>query len=269
MALGLSRGRRMKPISQHILQGHLQRLREIFGRRFEAGYGGDFLLQPSNVAGPGLLLELQANASTIKVNSDREIREVAAVLSSADQRRVLCSFVEVWRIVRPKNPEYRFQKTGMTFFFGLKTGDEFNDKQIFRFEWDNWEHQEQPNKAAYPHWQFDRWLTASKIDESALATLREAFQTQEEQSTDVEPAVFESAQEAIRQTRDRRPNLGWFTRLHFPAIAPWATDPIKDLEDTRYQPHRCIPQSVTELEDWIESSLRYLKNEFETYGVKQ
>jgi hypothetical protein len=152
----------------------------------------------------------------------------------------------------------------MTFFLEFEVNNTRTTKQIFRLEWENWTLQAQPNKAAYPHWQFDPWLTAS--DTAQLERLRSSFVEAQD-----EIAVFESAESQIqvdyRHSRRDRPDLGWFTRVHFPAIAPWATTRIKSLDDTRHpQPHRCMPDSPTQLEGWIDSALYYLKNEVTTYA---
>ncbi len=249
----------MQPVSEHIFSGHLQTLRQIFRRRLESRHGDSFILKANNIAGPGVSIVLQGNSSTVSVVSDRDAYEACAILATVGQRRILCSFYESWKIIRPKKPEYRFDKVAMTFFLSIIQRNDFLNKQIFRLEWDDWQQQDQPNKAAYPHWQFDRWLTGS--DDRGLIKLRESFE-----APTTEVVIFESAEQAAqRPVRLERPDLGWFTRLHFPSIAPWATDPIKDLNDVSIQPHRSIPNSVTELEGWIESALRYLKSELETY----
>jgi hypothetical protein len=247
----------MKPISQHAFRGHIQSLRQIFTRRFEARYGDSFELRANPIHGPGVSLVLQSNSST----NNAEQHEVCATLVTVGQKRILCSFQERWKLIRPKEPEYQFDKAAMAFFLAVPQGNDLVNKQMFRLEWDNWQHQEEPNKAAYPHWQFDRWLTASAADDRNLVELRKAFEPSESDAT-----IFESA--AAQQAGNilDRPDLGWFTRLHFPSIAPWATDPIKNLDDPRQQPHRSVPNSVRELEGWIDSSLQYLRNELKTYG---
>ena len=251
----------MQPVSQHVLSKHLQSLRQIFGRRLESRHGDQIILKASNVAGPGVSFALQDSASTISVINDRDANEVSGILAAVGENRILCSFYESWRIMRPKKPEYRFDKVGMTFFLTVAEGNEFLSKQIFRLEWDNWRHQEPPNQAAYPHWQFDRWLTGS--DDRGLVELRESFERPR-----IDSVVFESAEQAIeRPMRLGRPDLSWFTRLHFPSIAPWATNPITNLDDTSKQPHRTVPNSIKELEGWIESSLQYVKNELESMIV--
>ena len=252
----------MKPISQHVFQGHLQTLRNIFGRRFKSRHGDHFVLTATNIPGPGVSIALQDNASTISVVNEGDANRVCAVLATAGRRRVLCSFYEGWKIIRPRKPEYLFDKAGMAFFLAIPHGSDFLNKQMFRLEWDNWQHQDQPNKAAHPHWQFDRWLTASETD-LGLDELRESLEPAQPEAVVFKSAAAHSAQQSA--TTIERPNLGWFTRLHFPSIAPWATNPIIDLDNVRQQPHRNMPDSVTELETWIESSLRYLKNELETY----
>lgn len=263
MALALSRGLSMNPISQHVFQGHLQALRNILGRRFKSQHGDNFELTANYIPGPGVSIVLQDNASTFNVVNEGGANRVCAVLATVGQKHILCSFYESWKIIRPRKPEYLFDKAGMAFFLAIPHGKDFVNKQMFRLEWDNWKHQDQPNKAAHPHWQFDRWLTASETG-LGLVELRESFKGPEPEAVIFESAAAQAAQQFARNFE--RPDLGWFTRLHFPSIAPWATDPIKNLDDANQQPHRSVPNSVTELEGWIKSSLQYLRNELETYA---
>ena len=179
-----------------------------------------------------------------------------------EQRRILCSFFESWGIIRPKKAQYRFNKAGMTFFLAFEKDQDLLKKQIFRLDWDNWQNDDPPNKAAYPHWQFDRWLTASEPRDASNA-LRERFVQVGEEVLTFEAAMRGQALEE----EAGRPHLRWFTRLHFPAIAPWTTFPIKSLEDAS-KPRvivRC-PSRWEQLGDWMESTLRYLKNELQTYA---
>ena len=174
---------------------------------------------------------------------------------------------------RKRAPEFKFDTAGLTFFLAIPTdGSTESFKQVFRLEWDNWEDQDPPNKAAYPHWQFDRWLTASIASDGTLEAVRKSLESDGDEAAD-ESQIFETAEQAIASGEsgtkpESRPDLRWFTRLHFPSNAPWATDPIKeddiDLEELN-QPHRCIPKTPKELEDWIRSSLVYLRNEIGTY----
>lgn len=269
MALSSVRGRfsgrfMRQPLNGHELRGHLQKLRQIFGMRFESKYGENFEPRSIQTAGPGVCFVLQENSSTVNVTNDLHEKEVCAVLATVGQKRFLCSFFESWKMIRPRNPQYRFNQANLKFFLGVGAGREPLQKQIFRLEWDNWQDHDPPNKAAYPHWQFDRWLTASDGDRDDVLELRESFK-----ASDDKPMIFESAEQqgVERPIRAERPDLGWFTRIHFPSNAPWAIEPIKSLDDAREpQPHRTIPNCVTELEGWIDSALRYLKNELETYG---
>lgn len=271
MALSSTSGLLMKPISQHLFNGHLQSLSRIFGQAFLSRNGGTFILTTHNIGG-NVEVILQSNDNTLPLVNDREASVVCAVLYSGN-RKVCCSFFERWIVVgRKKAPEFKFDSAGLTFFLAVPVeGNIDSYKQIFRLEWDNWEDQDPPNKAAYPHWQFDRWLTGS-TPEAKLEALRKSLESGGDEAT-AEPPAFETAEGAIASSAlgpkpETRPNLGWFTRLHFPSIAPWATDPIKDedidLEEPD-QPHRRIPKSPKQLEDWIRSSLVYLKNEVGTY----
>lgn len=250
----------MEPISEHVFEGHLQSLQRIFDAAFVSPGNTKFVLSPYLVGGEYQIV-LQTNESTITATNDLGATAVCATLYSGNQK-ILCSFFEKWTMVGTKRKTlFRFDLASLTFFLALRRGDKDDYKQIFRLEWDNWKEQEQPNKAAYPHWQFDRWLTASSPTET-LEALQKKLET-DHPGPQQDGIVFESAEQAL-PAPELRPNLNWFTKIHFPSIAPWATDPIKDLDD-QDQPHRCIPESVDELEGWIKSALAYLKNEIDTY----
>lgn len=207
----------MQPIDQHELRGHIQRLREIFNRRLEIAHGDNYQLENVPLLGPGIYLTLQRNSCTSDVTNDRGEQVVCGVLASMQTKRILCSFFEGWKL--SGKTRVQFDKTWMTFFLEFTERGSLTTKQIFRLEWDNWQIQETKDKAAYPHWQFDQWLTAS--DMQAIEKLRKDFEI-----PGIEPGEtlmpFESAEEQLQI--DRRPNLPWFTKLHFPAVANWAAN---------------------------------------------
>jgi|SRR5579862_924190 len=250
----------MDPVTEHDLKGHEQRLREILNRRLHPSQSARYQLAPIPWLSPTIFIGLQRNACTVDVTSDRSLPEICGVLSDRGARRLLCSYVEGWNFARKR---YAFKKAAMTFFLEFRQGELISAKQVFRLEWDNWQtNAGLPTTAAYPHWQFDRWLTASDADR--LARLRARLAAPESQA-----AIFESAEQQIETAQPQepdRPDLGWFTRVHFPAIAPWATHPIP-MDAKKPVSHRSVPQSLKELEDWTESALRYVFSEVETYLV--
>ena len=264
MVRGSSCGRLMELVREHDLRGHVQRLREIFNRRLEPKHGDTYRLTTIPSFGNSINIGLEKNSCTSEVSGDRAAPEICGVLADTGSRRVLCSFLEGWS--RKGKERFQFEKAAFSFFLEFEQDDGLAAKQVFRLEWDNWKVQNSPNSAAYPHWQFDRWLTAS--DAQQLDQLKNSLATPTQQ----EVVVFQSAkQQALadgQRARYDRPDLIWFTRLHFPAIAPWATDPIRhsDADPKRDPSHRSLPRNITELEDWIESALRYLKTELIAYA---
>jgi hypothetical protein len=134
--------------------------------------------------------------------------------------------------------------------------DEQVTKQIFRLEWEDWRRWSTQNCAAHPHWQFDRWLTAST--DYNMETIRHSFREEAQGAVS-----FELVEEV---SKPFRPDLRWFTRIHFPVIAPWATRQITDLRALE-QPHRARLNSLREIETWTDSALRYIKNELDEYLV--
>jgi hypothetical protein len=249
----------MDPVTEHELRGHEQRLRQILNRRLQPSHGAQYQLEPIPWLSPTIHIGLQRNACTVDVAGDRARPGICGVLADRGARRMLCSYIEGWK---PSRKRFAFDKAAMTFFLEFRQGELIAAKQMFRLEWDNWQSNPAlPGNAAYPHWQFDRWLTAS--DAEQLARLRARFAAPEP-----EAIVFEGAEQQIQAAdpqEPERPDLAWFTRLHFPAIAPWATDPIS--ADAR-EPvsHRSVPQSLKQLEGWTDSALRYVSSEIEAYA---
>jgi hypothetical protein len=242
----------MRPIEKNELAAHAQRLRIIFNRRVESRFDETFQIAVTSERGSFTYLSIQANASTEAVVNDKDRQETCAVLRSMGQKRVLCGYLESWRPER--NERFRFNSASLTFFLTFNEAGTETTKQIFRLEWENWLNHDMSDKAAYPHWQFDRWLTAS--DTQQLAELRDALAAGSDQAVEFEP---------IQSRPARRPDLSWFTKVHFPSIAPWATSPIVDLE-TGEQPHRLVPESPQHLEQWVDSALCYLHSEIKAYG---
>lgn len=243
----------MRPIENNALSAHVQRLRKIFDRRVETKFNDSFQIRVAKQRGGLMYLSIQANGSTENVINDQDRQEVCAVLRTMGQRRVLCSYVESWCIAG--KDRFGFNSTSLTFFLTFPLATATVTKQVFRLEWDNWQNHPMPNRAAYPHWQFDRWLTAS--DTQQLAELREVFAADSDQAVD-----FEAPDQ-----HPGRPDLSWFTKVHFPSIAPWATSPILDL-NADPQPHRSVPNSPQEIESWVDSALCYLHSEITAYGPK-
>lgn len=250
----------MDPVTEHELKGHEQRLRQILNRRLQPSHGEQYRLEPIPWLSPTIYIGLQRNGCTVDVAGDRAQPDICGVLADRGPRRLLCSYIEGWNFARKR---YAFDKAAMTFFLEFRQGNITAAKQVFRLEWDNWEaNRALPGTAAYPHWQFDRWLTAS--DAEQLARLRARLAATEPPAA----VVFENAEQQIQAAEPQepeRPDLGWFTRLHFPAIAPWATNPIP-LDASEPASHRSMPCSLKELEDWTDSALRYVHSEIDAYA---
>jgi hypothetical protein len=242
----------MRLIEKNELSAHVQRLRRILNRRVERRFNETFQIAVTAERGGFTYLSIQANASTEAVVNDKERLETCAVLRTMGQKRVLCAYLESWRPER--TDQFAFNSASLTFFLTFNEAGAATTKQIFRLEWENWRNHVMPDKAAYPHWQFDRWLTAS--DTQQIAELRDALAAVPDQPVEFEPTQRRGA---------RRPDLSWFTKMHFPSIAPWATSPILDLE-TGEQPHRLVPESSEQLEQWVDSALCYLHSEIRSYA---
>jgi hypothetical protein len=241
----------IKSIDLRQLQGHIKKLESIFTERLVGRHGELFRIDILNDRHGTTNLSLQRNSSTKDARSDRATDEVCGVVVDLGKNSILCSFMERWS--RFSQKLYQFRQVSLFFF--LTTSEKADVRQLFRLEWEHAAADERVARAAHPHWQFDRWLTAS--DEDTVQRLRPTFLGQPDT-----PIVFGS--ESV-PAESGRPNLRWFTKLHFPAIAPWATTPISDLSNLN-QPHSTVPNSTEGIEGWVDSALCYLGNELQTYG---
>lgn len=148
-------------------------------------------------------------------------------------------------------------------------GTETITKQIFRLEWldrhlDESDWHLQAHGAAHPHWQFDQWLTGS--DEESLNRIKAELKAELKKDSR-EPRDFTKAELEQTGPTDQiggRPDLKWFTKIHFPAIALWHSSRIKSLNDP-ILPHAHGPETTEQIENWTYSSLLYIKDQFQRY----
>lgn len=256
MALNFCHGLSMKPIKENEFTGHLNRLREIFKKRAFSPKTEVFTFDFTPVRAGNIYVRLRGNSSTEGASDDDGIETMCAVLHQWEKKNILFSYGETWQPVGTKySQKIEFSSASIQFFVGYEFGAGRLTKQIFRLEWENFKRRDQPNEAAHPHWQFDRWLT--ETDAQTLASIRSNLQ--KEQSPE---RPFESAQSAAAP---REPDLSWLKRIHFPSNAQWATNPIRSISMPD-QPHRSIPESVGQLEDWLSSALCYVDNEIKRYA---
>lgn len=230
------------PLSQKAFDGHLQKLRQILKNRADGRQSDVFEFGSTVSRGSNIDVHLKGNASTEQAIDDFDHEVICAVLCSFGSRKILFSYNETWKQVG-KKIQFQFLQASIKFFLAYDKGETGETRQIFRLEWENWQLNATQNKAAYPHWQFDRWLTGS--DTQTREEIRASFQEQAGEK------VFVTAE---AQARSERPNLGWFTKVHFPVSAQWAKDKINSWDDP-VQPHRLMPESADELENWLDSAL--------------
>jgi hypothetical protein len=232
------------------LESHRAKLCRVLGARLSSR-GGEAIQLKQYPGGASIDFYIQASGSTRKVTTDRQGEEAAGLLSSRGAGDLLCSFGEGWTAATQTTVELR--AVTLRFFLQPPGHPEGSARQLFRLEWEN---DFQAPGAAYPHWQFDRWLTAS--DSRTVDELRALFEGQPE------PPVRDFG-EVVAPAAMGRPNLSWFTKLHFPVIAPWFRDRISDLA-LEEQPHRHRLIKEEDILAWIDSSLLYIRDQFARYG---
>jgi hypothetical protein len=207
---------------------------------------------------------LQKDDQTVTVRSDRDYWEAAVVLAGVSKRavRLLVGFHEKWSQLARES--FEFHNVSLRFY--LQPSEE-DAKQCFRLEWEDRNQNCDGRRvfsaagAAHPHWQFDRWLTNS--DGERLEELRRELVESEDRPVREFSANDGGSGASIGGAGTRR-NLSWFTKIHFPATAKWPVSPIASME-SETQPHAEAPASLVQIENWIGSSLRYVRHQGTNY----
>lgn len=210
-----------------------------------------------------MILPNPATKSTI---SDLGVNEVIAQLANSSKKDLSLWFglYESWQ--KHKKAKLLFREVSLHFYLQMGIdGAEAITKQIFRLEWlgrhfDESDQYFQTHGAAHPHWQFDQWLTSS--DEESLNRIKAELKKDSR-----EPRAFTEAELEQKSPTDQiggRPDLKWFTKIHFPAIALWHSSRIESLNDP-ILPHAHGPESTEQIENWTYSSLLYIKDQFQRY----
>lgn len=214
---------------------------------------------------------IQQNQDTKSTISDRGDNEVIAHLANSSKKGLSLWFglYESWQ--KHKKSKLLFKEVSLHFYLQISIeGAEAITKQIFRLEWlgrhlDESDWHLQAHGAAHPHWQFDQWLTSS--DEESSNRIKAELIKAEFKKDFREPRDFTEAELEQTSSTDQiggRPDLKWFTKIHFPAIALWHWSRIKSLNDP-ILPHAHGPESTEQIENWAYSSLLYIKDQFQRY----
>lgn len=190
----------------------------------------------------------------------------ALALASDAQSTLFFAYNEEWQLGRRKD-QVEFVSSNLRFAI---SGDDAPDLQ-FRLEWAGAKTTDDaisfPGRgAAHPHWQFDvdnAWFGSSA---GAVSRSRASVAILE---IDLEPEVeaidLVAPEVATGDVLHGQINsaLSGFHRLHLPVRALWHESMCEMPEFAEPQQH--TPKSETEIDNWMLSSLRYLKHEFETY----
>lgn len=245
-------------ISTHQLGSHAQQLRNCLNT---SGNSVTFRV----IDGTGSKLVIMSGSSTTKeVRSDRGIREQAFMIHNrAGRHSIWLAFNEVWKISKQS---LVFENAGFRIYIAPHSSIEYSSsdlvtsaRQLMRVEWEGKNVQNGQGwiypapGAGHPHVQFDRCSMPSEInnlgqDQLASTPARE-FQPENSSSGAIE--------------------LDWFHKLHFPLHAPWHTSPYT--QDLTHNggvalSHTVQPNNLAELELWIKSVTRYLKEQFSNYA---
>lgn len=152
-----------------------------------------------------------------------------------------------------RNRKLSFRSSALTVHFGFK--NDVDKPQMFRAEWAGWAKWNgrdfgfQASDAAHPHWQFDALDSINEMepDDPAAEYLEQLRGNDETEMADFIPP---SAEGDIRRAISRQK----LSRLHFASAAHWWRRPPED----RHAHH---PASSADLQNWLQHSLDYLRNE--------
>lgn len=242
-------------VSQHDLNRHVQSLRNCFGP------GVVIHFETTNEAA-GIKVRMTPSEKTYVARSERGYDENTIMISyKMGKQSVLLSYSESWSHQRK---QVQFESAGFRIYIcpdietASGTFKQGIPHQLMRLEWEskNMTHEKghwifPAGKAAHPHLQFDR------------CNLAFADMQDEVSFSDGDEVVVEFSE---RDPIQRHTNLTWFSKLHFPMQAPWSDNPYDgEYEDGSDVPHAKEPKSLAEINQWVTSVARYVREQFENY----
>jgi hypothetical protein len=208
-------------------------------------------------------------AQLISENYDRAEREmgglvpIVPLLDRADiGTRFWIAWTEIWDEVA-NSKRFVYHTTGITIFMGSR--DDQQKLQLFRAEWPGVRAivDDQPRYeaqgAGHPHWQIDalRGLSTIRLVQSErehlAAILNESVAAEDFQES---TAVGNSPSILVWER-----NISW-TRMHFASLAQWATS-AWDGNINSIDQHARGPSTVSEIHNWLLSSIRYVLRELD------
>ena len=185
------------------------------------------------------------------------------------QTNVYLGYSEHWAYVsgRANSAIYRYKSSNIRFLF-MCEAKPVTSLQT-RLEWASYEDSDRNGQSdtrtfpghgvAQPHWHVDlhEVFAARAREDSGQAGEIDLNTVTPTEEIDLEDA---GAADAPIQ----RPLLPWFHRLHLPARAMWHTEPEGPFNDA--QRHQHEPASGNEIDNWVLSAIRYVRDEISKYA---
>jgi hypothetical protein len=190
---------------------------------------------------------------------------VVPLLEANSEVRYWLSLHQEWREdLAPGSKRLVYHATGLTVFFGDTASP---DKlQLFRAEWAGVRTQsrgififEAPG-AGHPHWQFDAYESrAGEVEEERKRL--EGFVRALDEITQVEEFSESLVEELSPQsTLNRNVCMQRLSRAHFASCANWSQFPWTG-DESQTRAHAQGPADVSEIQNWIVSTVVYLTKE--------
>ncbi len=195
------------------------------------------------------------------VVSDLDVVEFAVRLPvpSATQPRFWLALHECWRSASRRR--VTFSDCGVRLYTGL---DQSPPIQIMRLEWvapvssSEGGYIYQGAHAGHPHWHVDKdaFLSVKALYESLEALTAPPTEVSE---VPTEEFSLENVSSPSEQSTPPYLDCSWMSAIHLPANAQWAT--VRWDGTTTPGPHQQKPESLNQVENWWEGSLRYIRAE--------
>ena len=182
---------------------------------------------------------------------------VAPVLLLGEGLWAWIGYREEWRgaAAAGRTRRFSFGFAGLTVHFGYRNSQ--HKPQMFRAEWtgsatgNGTGYGYDAADAADPHWHFD--AVESLTHDDALGRAAEYLSVLKVEEEETEAQDFSPQSVGLEDVRDLV-SMQELSRIHFPSAATWWKGPELDS-------HVHSPESVTEIQVWVEKTLGYVVQE--------
>ena len=248
-------------LTAHALDGRMR----VLGQKLtsECRGGPNMVLVSRRLNRGSVAWSLQGSAYTLPAYTGRDQEYAVVLTQKSSGAKLLIGFTEEWICTAAS---CIFYETRLRFYIDIGEGE--IGPPIFRLEWSGYDENGGQfllpgSGAGHPHWQFG--IDALDIDSGGETA--DEIEVELNQSTVDDTALLLDAGPAESAYSGEKLRSFW-KRMHFPANATWAAamwDPDDDPQGTKS--HATSPSNAGDIDNWVVSAIRYVRNEFENYAT--